>query len=164
MPNVRRRIEREGGEEVLGWKIWEWYGVMIEAEFHMVWRSPGGVLRDITPNQLPFEQILFLPDPSLTYLGRQVNNIRCPLNADPRVVDFIRDANEFFLIQNEGDRAALSDISETISNEERARLKFLLARRALLEAEISNSTPRRNELCRCGSGRKYKKCCGRVAS
>ena len=48
--NVRRRIAASGGEEVLGWKIWEWYGVMIEAEFHMVWRSPDGQLHDVTPN------------------------------------------------------------------------------------------------------------------
>src|ERR1700730_14900814 len=87
--NVRRRIAASGGEEVLGWKIWEWYGVMIEAEFHMVWRSPDGQLHDVTPNLLPFKRILFLPDRSLNYQEKQVDNIRHPLIADPRVREFI---------------------------------------------------------------------------
>jgi hypothetical protein len=76
--NVRRRIASHGGEGVLGWKIWEWYGVMIEAEFHMLWRMPDGTLRDVTPNAISFDRILFLADPTLTYKEAQINNMRHP--------------------------------------------------------------------------------------
>jgi hypothetical protein len=155
--NVRRRIKASGGEEVLGWKIWEWYGVMIEAEFHMLWHSPDGQLHDVTPNLFPFKRVLFLPDPSLSYQEKQVDNIRKPLIADPRVREFIAAASQIFAIQNKGERAAQLEIK--ISTDEARRIRDLEYRKAQLATLIEGAAPGRNELCRCGSGKKYKRCC-----
>jgi SEC-C motif len=157
--NVRRRTAALGGEEVLGWKIWEWYGVMIEAEFHMVWRSPDGQVHDVTPNRLPFKRVLFLPDPSLRYQEKQVANIRHPLIADPRVREFIAAEIQIFAIQNKGERAAQFEIR--ISQDEARSIRALEYRKAQLATLIEGAAPGRNELCRCGSGQKYKRCCGK---
>src|SRR5690349_8251863 len=46
---VREKVNRNGGGIVFGWIIWEWPGVMLESEFHSVWRTPAGELLDITP-------------------------------------------------------------------------------------------------------------------
>ena len=158
--NVRRRIGANGGEEILGWKIWEWYGVMIEAEFHIVWRSPDGSLHDVTPNLVPFDRVLFLPDPFRTYEEAQVNNIRHPLISDPRIREFIAAADKIFAIQNDGERATKFEI--TVSREEARTLQALEVKKAQLAMLIEQTKPGRNEWCRCGSGKKYKRCCGGV--
>lgn len=157
--NVRRRIDSDGGEAVLGWKIWEWYGVMIESEFHMLWRMSDGRLMDVTPNVIPAERVLFLPDPSLTYTEAQVNNVRRPLIDDKRVVEFIALADEKFRIHNAGDRARQYEIHLTPA--EARRLGEIEERSIALQLELSQTVPGRNDLCRCGSGKKYKRCCER---
>ena len=43
----------------MGWRIWEWYGVMIEAEFHTIWESSDGILHDITPAPQEIGRTLF---------------------------------------------------------------------------------------------------------
>jgi SEC-C motif len=159
--NVRRRVAAFSGGEVFGWKIWEWYGVMIEAEFHSVWRSPEGALQDVTPNVLPFNQVLFLPDITLQYLERQIENVRKPLISDPRVREFIKGSSEEFALLNDGERADQYEIS--LSQAERRLLASLQEKKQLLIAHIERTQPGRNELCRCGSGRKYKQCCIDVA-
>jgi hypothetical protein len=100
--NVQRHIQSEGGEAVTGWQIWEWLGLMIEAEFHQVWRTADGELRDVTPKVLPFPRTLFVADPRLIYDGRQVNNVRRPLTDDDRVRKFIALADNIFAITNSG--------------------------------------------------------------
>lgn len=156
--NVNRHLSSSGGSPVLGWQIWEWLGLMIEAEFHAVWSQPDGGLRDVTPKPLPFRRILFLPDPRLKYEGHQINNIRRPLAADPRVQSFIRLADEIYWLSNEGDLATFhghlpADVSRKILARE-------LEKTRLFDA-IMRSEPGRNDLCRCGAGKKYKKCHGR---
>ena len=157
--NVRRRIAAHGGEPVLGWKIWEWYGIMLEAEFHMVWRTADGLLKDVTPNPLGYKRVLFLPDPSLKFEEKQINNIRTSLIKDARVGEFISVADEVFAIHNAGDRATQLEIR--VTPDEARRLQFLEFRKAQLLAQIESAEPERNDRCRCGSGQKYKRCCGR---
>lgn len=77
-PVVERYVEEHGGSICYGWQLWEWPSVMIEAEFHAVWRSSTGELRDLTPKLRPVPQVLFLPDPGRKYEGRQVSNRRTP--------------------------------------------------------------------------------------
>jgi hypothetical protein len=156
--NVRRRIAAQGGEAVFGWKIWEWYGVMIEAEMHTIWRSPDERLHDITPNALPFRQVLFLPDPNQIYEERQVNNIRHPLISNSKVDDFIAFEDQIFAIYNAGERAVQFEIS--ISRDELNTLRVLKFKKAQLVSSIEQTQPGRNDLCRCGSGQKFKRCCG----
>ena len=35
---VSEKVSRSGGELVHGWAIWHWPDVMIQAEFHGIWR------------------------------------------------------------------------------------------------------------------------------
>lgn len=100
---VGRQVEGGVGSMVLGWSIWEWPKVMIEAEFHAVWRDPDGNLFDLTPKK--FTEILFLPDPMKRYEGRQVNNVRKALSRNKDIDRFIALADELYLEMNRGDLA-----------------------------------------------------------
>ena len=103
--NLERKIKRDGGGIQYGWAIWYLPGILMEAEFHAVWVSPKGELIDISPRQIQFKEILFLPDSATVYLGRQIDNIRIPLKKDPRVKEYIRLHEELFKILNEGELA-----------------------------------------------------------
>jgi hypothetical protein len=61
---VRLKVAADGGAPVYGWTIWEWPPGLLTAEFHCVWRSPGGELYDITPKPLRETDIVFVADPS----------------------------------------------------------------------------------------------------
>lgn len=158
--NVRRRITAVGGEPAYGWAIWEWHGVMIEAEFHTVWRDGKGALHDVTPRPAPIQRVLFLPDPELNDSGRQINNIRRSLIDDPRVQEFINANDAQFELMNRGERADQLGKVE-ITAEEAKELDVIQERKTSLGYSILMSSPGRNDLCRCGSGKKWKKCHGR---
>lgn len=158
---VNRQVEEYGGFVLYGWRIWEWRDVLIEAEFHAVWKDPKGSLLDVAPVPSGEESILFLPDPNRQYEGRQVNNIRRPLRDDPVVVEFIRASDAEFRLLNRGDRAAQHGEIRLIGAE---AAELVAIQRSKAEAgkrllALPRSTGR-NDPCRCGSGRKYKKCCG----
>ncbi len=93
-PIVERQIDQHGGTLVFGWAIWIRPKVLIEAEFHGVWRDQYGVLHDIAPRTDGTERILFVPDPINKYEGRQLNNIRHALSEAPDVHDLIRTYND----------------------------------------------------------------------
>jgi len=102
---VPEHVASYGGEQKFGWSIWHWPKVFIEAEFHCIWKRPDGLLIDITPKLLPFDRILFLPDPKRHYKGRQVDNVRKPICKDPIVKKYICLAEERFTETNKGDLA-----------------------------------------------------------
>lgn len=156
--NVGRKISKEGGEVSYGWKIWERYGLMIEAEFHSVWLSPEGKYIDVTPNETAFMEILFLPDPDLKYEGKQINNIRKNLKADPDVQEFIRIHDSLFEIMNRGERAHQHG-EIILSDDEVGELEELAKRSEQVGFRIEAKKPERNELCWCGSSEKAKRCC-----
>jgi hypothetical protein len=105
--NVTKQIAKEGGKVQHGWQIWEWPGIMIEAEFHAVWVDRKGVFHDITPKQIDrINKILFLPDSSRTYEGRQIDNERMPIQDDPLIDEFIDNAHKHFLEMNHGELAS----------------------------------------------------------
>ena len=87
--NLERKIERDGGGIQYGWAIWYLPGILMEAEFHAVWVSPRGELIDVSPHQIEFTEIMFLPDSGTVYQGRQIGNIHIPLSKDPRVKEYI---------------------------------------------------------------------------
>src|SRR3989304_3847969 len=60
---IREHIALHGGKQYIGWSIWEWPKVFIEAEFHSIWKSPEGEVIDLTPKRYTFDRILFLPNP-----------------------------------------------------------------------------------------------------
>jgi hypothetical protein len=61
---VQLKVAESGGRPVFGWCVWEWPGVMWNAEFHCVWQGPDGVVVDITPKPQGEPAILFVPDRS----------------------------------------------------------------------------------------------------
>jgi hypothetical protein len=62
---VVEKVKHDGGSILFGWTIWEWPAVLLNAEFHAVWRSPGGELADITPKPQREKTIIFVPKPEV---------------------------------------------------------------------------------------------------
>lgn len=151
-PAVAEKIRRDGGSQVLGWQIWK-SDILVEAEFHAVWKPPEGTLRDITPKQLPISRILFLPDPKATYDGCQVDNIRMNISGNRLVDDFITIAKIVFAIENRGERARQHEF--TLSNKEAVLYEALKRMQAEVYLMIQNGMTR-NSVCFCGSHDKYK--------
>lgn len=167
-PVVDGYVEKHGGERVLGWQIWEWPGVFVEAEFHAVWKAPGGELRDLTPKPFGINRILFVPDPSRTYQGRQVNNIREALSNDSATREFIAALDAEFEFMNRGARAEQHGEIELDEDDTREH-RLIQLRKLRAEMALSGGAsvfvpragaPGRNDPCPCGSGRKFKKCHG----
>ena len=61
--NCKRMMQFEDGEIIFGWVLWQdKKQKFIEAEFHSVWKTKNGTLKDITPRIDREETILFIPD------------------------------------------------------------------------------------------------------
>ena len=102
---VPEYISEHGGEQVIGWAVWEWPKVMLEAEFHCVWRNPEGRLIDLTPKPKDFSEIVFLEDRKKKYTGKQVNNIRRALSDSLTIKKYIETANKIYTEMNKGSLA-----------------------------------------------------------
>jgi hypothetical protein len=157
--NVRNKIARDGGEIQHGWAIWERPGLFIEAEFHGVWVSPEMILVDVTPKVDGETEILFLPDPDEVFDERSYvrrDNIRLAEYDHPVVHEFIRQCE------------VVRKYEESCTNPDNPRQRIidrdtyrpLLQRQAELESQMLVFTPGRNTVCRCRSGKKFKRCCG----
>src|SRR5689334_2558330 len=55
---VEKHVTEHGGTSQIGWKLFEWPSLFLEAIFHAVWRSPSGVLIDVTPERNPAPKML----------------------------------------------------------------------------------------------------------
>lgn len=146
--NVDTFIEKHGGQRILGWSIWQRANVLIEAEAHVIWKSPTGDIFDITPHTKNETSILFLVDHQMTYSGNCITNIRKALTSSPLVAEFIG-------LYNERDRIASESTLNTFS------LSTDMVRRMLEIEQVLNQRVGRNDPCPCQSGLKYKKCCGK---
>lgn len=152
-------VRSQGGGRVLGWSIWEWPSLFVEAEFHAVLERQDGRLLDVTPKAHPTARILFLRDDAREYNGRQVNNVRRPVSKHSAVTAFVQAADAEFDLTNRGDRALQhgaihlegAEASEfaAIQSKKRASFDQLLA----LKPRIGPYDP-----CLCGSGQKVKWC------
>ena len=166
--NADAYAREHGGSVLYGWQIWEWPDTLLEAEFHAVWRSPGGELVDVTPKVMGCSQILFLANPSATYEGRQVENVYHALSGDRDVEGFIELAHRSFEALNRGELAnchgpiELEGEDAQIVQENRRLAAELMCRAAAPKRQPDRTSRKvgRNEPCPCGSGLKYKKCCG----
>ncbi|HVS86382.1 MAG TPA: hypothetical protein VHD91_12200 [Gaiellaceae bacterium] len=99
-------VAAHGGTLEYGWLLWETIpNVLLEAEFHSVWVTPKGIRRDVTPKELGFTRVVYLPDPALTYDGRQIDNKRVPLVDDPLVEEFMALERRLYGEMNRGERA-----------------------------------------------------------
>lgn len=105
--NVKSVVKLHGGSTDYGWRLWETLpGLMIEAEFHAVWRHDDGRRHEVTPSETPdVATVVFLADPSLVYEARQIDNVRVPLTDDPLIGEFIQSAESFFEATNRGELA-----------------------------------------------------------
>ena len=159
---VARHVEKHGGQQLLGRQILEWPGVMLEAEFHAVWRDEAGRLLDLTPKERLVERILFLPDPNAVYEGRQVNSIRRPVSGDAAVQDFIFALDAKYELENRGDRAFRHG-EIRFRGDEADEYEVVQRRIGRAYARILSSlapSPRSDDPCPCGSGKKFKRCHG----
>lgn len=152
-PNVDNFISKNGGSVQYGWRIAEWSGVMMEAEFHAVWRSSDGSYRDVTP--FVENPILFLLDNARTYQGKQISNIRYALSNNPLIHEFIAVNNQIFEVTNQGNLAEKHGKIPIPAH----LIRPLQIRSAELFMKIYKSIAKPNSPCICGRGRKYKKCC-----
>ena len=59
IPNVERLVKRSGGSMLLGWRVWVYPDVLLEAEFHAVWRMCDRNLQDPTPSEIGESRIWF---------------------------------------------------------------------------------------------------------
>src|SRR3989304_9121292 len=103
--NVDDKVKKDGGRVQYGLVIWYTPGVLMEAEFHAIWVSPHGEHVDVSRHVIDIDTILFLPDPTRTYTGRQVDNVRIPVSKDPRVKEFIHLHESLFKVKYKGDPA-----------------------------------------------------------
>ena len=158
-PVVERQVRAHGGAICYGWQVWEWPKVMIEAEFHAVWRDEHGRLHDLTPKFSGANRTLFLPDPVRVYEGKQVNNVRRHLSPEPAIVEYIAAADAEFEFLNRGARATRHAVF--LKDDDSAELKEIKARRRAAFADvIRRHPPGRNDPCPCQSGKKFKRCHG----
>ena len=151
---------RDGGCARNGWCIWELPGLFIETECHGVWVDPAGQSLDITPKENNAQEILFLPDPSVVFDEKSLvrrDNIRMAIKDHPIVHSFLKSSVDYVkYLESCTDPAnpRLMRVDPHVQAE-------LLLRKARLQLEMQKLPVGRNDTCRCGSGQKYKKCCGR---
>lgn len=155
-PAVQKKILRDGGCQQLGWQIWKTKNI-VEAEFHAVWKSPNGELRDITPKHLDIPKILFLPDPNAKYIGAQVDNIRLNITNNRLVDDFIEVCKAIFKILNKGNRKF--EYRLILNTRDQELHEFMQQMKSDLSLMIKDNLSR-NSPCFCKSGNKYKHCHG----
>jgi hypothetical protein len=163
-PTVAQQVIQHGGEAVIGWQIWEIENVLVEAEFHAVWRDPQGTLQDITPKPGGTDQILFLPDPARRYQGRQVDNMRQPISGSPAVTELIAASEAEFEFFNRNDRADRHEVKLTPTELEelegirhRKRLAQAGTTALYYAAQRATSLPKP---CPCASGLTFEECHG----
>lgn len=158
-PNVRTQIERGGGTMVIGWSIWESPGFFVEAEYHAVWRSPEGRLVDITPKAARSDRILFVPQPDAAYVGRQVNNVRRAVSADPEVEAYLGAHDAMFEFMNRGERAGQHGMM-SVSGQDAIEYQAIAGNIQMLGVRLSRRAKHYDPYlpCWCGSGKKAKWC------
>lgn len=149
-PNVKAMIKEHDGNMIPGWTIWQWANILIEAEAHAIWKSPSGELIDITPHDAGEEKIFFLPDSTVAFDGMRIPSRRMPLTGSSLVKEFVG-----LMERRDTILCSISGPSVTIPAELSMRLEIL---KRQLNTEVS-----RNKLCPCGSGLRYKNCCGPYA-
>jgi hypothetical protein len=102
---VRRLVQEGGGECILGWALWEWPRVLVEGEFHAVWKRPDGTFLDATPRKDGDDFVLFLPDPKAVVDTWQKDNVRLPLASRREILDFIDIKERIHRAKNRGSEA-----------------------------------------------------------
>ncbi|MBN9503988.1 MAG: SEC-C domain-containing protein [Armatimonadetes bacterium] len=148
---VTAKVARDGGEALSGWTIWLNPDVMIEAEAHMVWRSPTGDLIDVTPKPDGETRILFLPASQPHSFARNIPNRRQALVDSIETRATVR---TYALYDQLRDRYWRGAAGAVIPANELQQVQDMQ------DALMRGDTPD-NWFCPCRSGKKFGKCCGR---
>lgn len=98
-----------------------------------------------------------MPDKVRKYQGKQIDNIRHPLTDNPLIEEYIEICEKMFQETNRGELAYTHGEIELPKNV----IVPLSLRATEIENILIRSQVRRNDPCICGSGLKYKKCCGK---
>lgn len=145
--NVDDVIKKYGGSKIYGWVIWKWPNILIEGEAHAIWKREDGKYIDVTPHEYNINNILFVPDKYMIYEDTIIKSKRMQLTNSSDVKRFIQlsEYRENIILTSKGDTYELP-------------IKFIQEQLKLISQ--FNTVVKRNELCPCNSGLKYKKCCG----
>lgn len=154
--NATRCVALHGGSVQHGWRLWEWPTVLVEAEFHAVWRRPDGALQDVTPAPDGECEILFVADPERVYSGVRVDNVRVAVCAGAVVRDYIR-VSEIMAEMVAAAPPAPVPGAVAVPREYADLLDFKALLEHMLEHALTEHQP-----CGCGSGIKYRKCHGEL--
>lgn len=146
--NVHQMVKQYGGSMISGWAVWQRGNMLLDAEAHAIWRAPDGKLIDITPHSYNEKRILFLFDSSVCYQGVTIPSHRQALTDSPLVAEFIRLYSERDHIMQTSTLGNVYVMPADLHSRINA-LQFIFAQ------EVG-----RNDPCPCGSGLKFKKCCG----
>lgn len=156
--NVVMKIANSGGTIQCGWTILEWKDVLVEGEFHVVWRSPENKLVCVSPKVNGEKRMLFLPDNSRVWDEKnRIDNIRLPLREDPVVMELITVKQE---LTKEYNILASKQLGAPLTPSERFIALSAKERELFKKINELPPIPKGNNFCWCGSGKKYKKCCG----
>jgi hypothetical protein len=162
------KVRRQGGHIRLGWSVWQHGDLFIEGEFHAVYDPDGEhPWVDCTPRAGSFGEILFLPDPNATYNLAStdlINNCRVPLRSDPRIQLALDCFSEVTVLMNSVPGVNVIMPQDVARKIMACKMKAsqLLSQVTQPQQRVLPSTPKvgRNDPCPCGSGKKYKRCCG----
>ena len=175
--NVPLVIEKDGGEIVPGRIVWiEASGKWLHLEAHCCWRTPDGTVVDPTPKGDKEQVIAFVEEP-LKWDGHLIASRYHCFTKDPAVVQFLKMIQQWQKTVSQLQEGEVHHLKElTPAEQDVYRSRTLAAQRlngsmlsGLANDAIGNegSTVRkgrqhvgRNETCPCGSGRKFKRCCG----
>ncbi len=143
-----------GGTVQYGWTIWETPDVLLDAEFHAVWRDAKGTLIDVTPKDDGETRILFLPDSKRVWEKDLIPNIRKILRDSPQLQYHLQMADLVYSIKRKHFKNGSVD-AEAASRELTTALSASQLQPIRRTARVGRNAP-----CPCGSGNKFKKCCG----
>jgi hypothetical protein len=123
--NVPPHVDRCGGRMVLGWCIWEWPGILLNAEFHACWLSPEGELIDITPKPDGEKTILFLPDPALKFEGERILGRIESLSHKREVLDYVAVSRKLMRLKAQGGSMSTTDFLNIMGEAKATREKLI---------------------------------------
>ena len=153
--NVDKKVSIDGGKTHYGWVIYE-TDLLCEAERHAVWENEEEELIDITPREIPTEQVIFVSDNNFTYSGQFIDNIRVNITKNKVVDDFILICETESQLYASGERLDSMQIklppkaAELISKYQQLKIQF--------ESYIKAGNNEKSK-CFCDSQKFYKNCC-----
>jgi hypothetical protein len=158
--NVRAAAEEGRGAVVLGWKIFEWPGVLVQFVGHAVLRVVGDSLLCLTPDTHRDTRVLFAEDPRIRFddsdpLARMPSR-HVAVTHHTDAAEFIRAEEQIHALKSK-----LPPTSGAISltHADATRLRHLESAQLMAIRDIALRTLSSTAPCICGRGRAFHACC-----